>query len=427
LKTLASKTTDLTLENIPISSIEDNPYNSRVRYDEREIRKLASSLSKSGLLSPVRVRRIGSVAMTTAATTLTDSKDAYEQGLRRGSNNDNAPRFQLIFGHRRIRAARSLGWDMIRAEVGSYTDEEMLSYSISENLERADLSDYEKALSFQRMRTEFGKSLKEIGELVGYTESHVCNYVRMLKLFDASFVENNPSLKSELHEITERHARIILTIENSQDRLNAVHLAASEKMSVRDLQRTVSKLGGWFEKESRSRSAVEEEGARRKEESGEMIVARGSQDSGETAGLDVRQRDLDEINRTLLAEFELPSQGDFQSFANRHTFDNGFSIYGSFPPLDRLDDSSALDREKYWFYRVAPKLVTSLRDVRTQYYNDVAISTLCIDQSGRINGKSVKFSQRGTIVFIRANRSWKIVHEHWSDLGHGTRSLISHA
>ena len=74
----------------------------------------------------------------------------------------------------------------------------MLSYSVSENLRRNDLSDYEKALSFQRLRTEFGKTFQEIAQLVGYSESHVCNYVRMLKLFDESVIESNPLLKSEL-------------------------------------------------------------------------------------------------------------------------------------------------------------------------------------------------------------------------------------
>ena len=81
----------------------------------------------------------------------------------------------------------------------------------------------------------------------------------------------------------------------------------------------VSRLGGWFE--------VQPQG----EQDEEATI---SKDIGQTAGIDVKKRDLDEIHKALLAEFENPRQGNFHSFESRHSFSNGFSIFGSFPPLD---------------------------------------------------------------------------------------------
>ena len=88
-----------------------------------------------------------------------------------------------MYGHRRIRAYRTLGLEAIPAEVGDFTNEESIQKSLIENVMRENLSDYEKAVTFQRMNEDFGKSYVEIAALLGYSKTHICNYFRMLKLF----------------------------------------------------------------------------------------------------------------------------------------------------------------------------------------------------------------------------------------------------
>ncbi len=96
--------------DIPLALIDNNPFNCRKSYRKHDDLKLASSLRLMGLMSPVKVRRTGS-------------------------------RYQLVYGHRRVRAARSLNWQTIRAEVQDLSDEMMLKASLIENLERKNLSD----------------------------------------------------------------------------------------------------------------------------------------------------------------------------------------------------------------------------------------------------------------------------------------------
>ena len=82
------------LEIISISLLDENPFNSRLRYDEDEIVKLAASMDHLGLLSPIKARP-----------------------------KNNSQKYELIFGHRRVRAARYLKWESIPAEVEIVSDE----------------------------------------------------------------------------------------------------------------------------------------------------------------------------------------------------------------------------------------------------------------------------------------------------------------
>ena len=206
------------VEDIPLSLIIDNPFNSRKQYDPNGIYQLAESLRETGLLNPVSVR----------------------------SNND---KFELVFGHRRSRAARLLNWKSVRAEVVEATDEQMLQISLVENLHRENLSDFETALSFKRLCTEFGKTYEQVGQMVGLSKSHVSNFMRMAQLFDDDTMTRNPDLAQELYKISEHHARVLAQIPEQRERMSALRIAAAENLSVRDLQKMIQRLQGWFSPE----------------------------------------------------------------------------------------------------------------------------------------------------------------------------------
>ena len=106
------------LVDLPVDKIETNPYNPRSNF--AGLNDLVSSLETNGQLSPIRVR------------VSPKGKDKY----------------QLVFGHRRFMAAKKLDWKTIRAEVVSASEEKMAIESLIENLDRKDLSDYEKGLMF---------------------------------------------------------------------------------------------------------------------------------------------------------------------------------------------------------------------------------------------------------------------------------------
>jgi ParB family transcriptional regulator, chromosome partitioning protein len=119
------KSRESVLEDIPLHLIDDSAFNVRLEYEEEDISALKFSMGSIGLLAPVTVRK-------------------------------KEERYELVFGHRRTRAARALGWTAIKAEVRECSNEQMLEFSLAENVARKDLSDYEKGTVFLRMHQEYG-------------------------------------------------------------------------------------------------------------------------------------------------------------------------------------------------------------------------------------------------------------------------------
>lgn len=302
-----------------------------------------------------------------------------------------------------------LGRNVVRAEVVSLTDEEMLDQSLVENLFRKNLSDYEVALSFDRMNKVFHKSYEEIGKVSGFSKSHVSNFCRMLQLFDKETMARNPNLEKELKCISEHHARILLRIKDQSARASALRLALSENLSVRELERTVLKLRGWFD--PRRNSATKHPSEMKPDE---VTSSQGS-----------KLNDIMQIQHALNTIFSLPHEGNFEDFAHLHAFESGFSIYSFFPPLQLMDEGHAVKKEQDWFYSVAPHLSANIEDLRIRLFNNVAIATLCVKYSGKANEEVRGMTIRGTVVFVRKVDTWKIVHEHWSPLGSGIPAVVS--
>lgn len=360
-------------EAILLDLISDNPFNSRKIYDEHQVRSLAASITKVGLLSPVEVRQ-------------------------------TAGGFELVYGHRRLRAARFLGWESIRANVVSMSDEEVLHISLIENIERKDLSDYEKALAFKQMHEEFGETEEEIGRMVGLSKGHISNYLAMARMFDSDQLAVDPDLKKAMFVVSEHHARYLNRIGDAKTRANMLRMVVSENLSVRDLERMTLRLKSWFCQERASPGCQKSD---------------HDADSSQCGGTS----DVTEIRNALLSEFVLPKTRDFEKFSSFHAFDDGFSIYSDFPPFRRIEGVKAVKKERDWFDSVAPHLKSKIRDIRIRFFVDTALATLYVEQSGRVDGRTVENVLRGSVLFAKYERSWKIVHEHWSPLERQSRAV----
>ena len=116
------------LHAIPVASIVANPRNPRTAFPEQAINELATSLKEDGQLQPVLVRG------------LTAGPDG-PQG--------DGPRYELIAGERRWRAARRAGLETIQAAVWDVSDEESLRLAIIENWHREDLSPAEEVAGLE--------------------------------------------------------------------------------------------------------------------------------------------------------------------------------------------------------------------------------------------------------------------------------------
>lgn len=94
--------------------------------------------------------------------------------------------YELICGHRRLKAARKLKLDKVPCRVQALSDEDAFSCAISENIGRSDPSPIEEARAYKRARDQFKMNLKEIAKKVGKDESTISNRIRLLDMVPAA-------------------------------------------------------------------------------------------------------------------------------------------------------------------------------------------------------------------------------------------------
>ena len=139
---------------LPIAQIEPGRYQPRRVFDADEIEALAESIRTQGVLQPILVRRVPG----------------------------DPPRYELIAGERRWRAAQAARLHEIPAVVKDLSDREALEAALVENIQRQDLSPLEEAEAYHRLSEEFGHTQEAIGQALGKSRAHVANTIRLLGL-----------------------------------------------------------------------------------------------------------------------------------------------------------------------------------------------------------------------------------------------------
>jgi len=195
-----------------IDLIDANPYQPRTAFPAEELEKLALSIKESGLLQPITVRQY-------------------------------SDRYQLIAGERRLRAHKLLGKQSIETIIVPSTDAEMATLALAENIDRADLSDFEIGKALRQIENLFPNKTR-LAESVGINREDMYRYFAF-----ESFPENiiqrltlNPRLlsRSAASEIK----RILKDVDQDQAAaaLNEVWLLL-EQGSIEQ-----SKIGDWLQK-----------------------------------------------------------------------------------------------------------------------------------------------------------------------------------
>lgn len=198
-------------QRIPIADIQPNPFQPRRAFDPAELDSLAASLKASGLLQPIVVRLAKSVGPATAPAT-------------------KRPRYELLAGERRLRAATHLGWPDIPAIVKEADDRTALTLALVENLQRSDLNPIEEAEGYAQLVQSFALTQQEVAEAVGKDRSTIANTLRLLNL--------PPAVRAMVRDgqLSVGHARALLALESAQDVLAVARDAVSRSLTVRELE-----------------------------------------------------------------------------------------------------------------------------------------------------------------------------------------------
>jgi ParB family chromosome partitioning protein len=193
------------LRTIPLSQIRANPFQPRQEFRPEELADLEASLRVNGLLQPITVRPA-----------------------------PNGKGYELIAGERRYRAATRLGWTEIPALVKIVDDKTLLTLAMIENLQRADLDPIEEADGYQRLIDDFSLTNQEVADVVGKDRSTVANALRLRQL--------PASVRRMLQDkqLSAGHARALLALGNERAIVDLAREAASNGLSVREVERRVA-------------------------------------------------------------------------------------------------------------------------------------------------------------------------------------------
>ena len=130
-------------------SIDDIHVHENVRVSEEGIEALARSMNAIGQISPVTVIR-------------------------------NEVGYHLVTGHRRLAAAKSLGWTEIEAFENPETDQ-LLAQQMAENMARLDLTAWETAQGVLALKDEAGMNQADISAALGISKDQVSVYQKIAK------------------------------------------------------------------------------------------------------------------------------------------------------------------------------------------------------------------------------------------------------
>jgi ParB family transcriptional regulator, chromosome partitioning protein len=198
---------------VSIDAILPNPRQPRSVFDPAALQELADSIRELGLIQPLIVQQVAA-----------------------GSETGQPPRYQLIAGERRWRAARLAGLQHVDVIVKEATPQEMLELALVENIQRADLNPLEEAHAYQQLIDEFGLTQERVAERVSRSRVTVANAVRLLRLPE--------EVKNALVTggITEGHARALLMLEDEDEQVLALRTVLKKHLSVRQTEELVRRL-----------------------------------------------------------------------------------------------------------------------------------------------------------------------------------------
>jgi len=117
-----------------------------------ELANLKSSIREHGLLQPIVVRPL-------------------DHG------------FEIVAGHRRFAACRSLRWRFIPCKIREFSDKHAYEIQLTENLQRKSMDPIEEAEAYQKYVVDFGwGGVSHLGKKIGKSEEYVSHRMQLLRL-----------------------------------------------------------------------------------------------------------------------------------------------------------------------------------------------------------------------------------------------------
>ena len=176
---------------LPVEQIAPNPHQPRREFAPGPLAELAESIRRHGIIQPLTVRR------------------------------------------------RDDGWELIAQTVPclemQVDKQDSAILALIENIQRRDLHYLEEATAIAAYLRQSGSTQEEAAALLGRSPSALANKLRLLRL--------SPDCCRLLteHDLTERHARALLRLEDEEERLNALHHIIRQHLNVAQTEQYIDK------------------------------------------------------------------------------------------------------------------------------------------------------------------------------------------
>lgn len=180
---------------------EERPYNECEHLDD-----LVESIKVHGILQPIIVKPDGS-------------------------------KYKIIDGNRRFFAAKMANVSKIPAFIRS---SEPIRLRLEDDWNHQELSPIAEARKYKEILDNTGIKQEELANNIGKSQSALANKLRLLQLPEE--VQN----ALDKREITERHARSLLTVKNKNQQLGLLKKIKEEKITVRELDSEIKNMSNMF-------------------------------------------------------------------------------------------------------------------------------------------------------------------------------------
>ncbi len=161
------------VEPIEMRMIKPTKYPVRYKLpaNSPELVSLKSSIKEHGLLQPIIIRPL-------------------EIG------------FEIVAGHRRYDACKSLRWRFIPSKIRDLSDKHAYEIQLTENIQRKSMDPVEEAEAYQKYVNEYGwGGVSDLGKKIAKSEEYVSHRMQLLKLpndVKAKIIQNDLSVSQAL-------------------------------------------------------------------------------------------------------------------------------------------------------------------------------------------------------------------------------------
>ena len=249
---------------VRIRLVEPNRNQPRKVFDEAELKELADSILRYGVIQPLLVRE----------------KEGH---------------FEIIAGERRWRAAKLAGLKEVPVIVREYGEQEAAEISLIENIQRKDLNPIEEAQAYQKLLEDYGMTQEMLSEVLSKSRTVITNAMRLLKLPEqVRDMVGNGSLSTG-------HAKVLLGLEDEEELTKAAGQVLEKNLSVRETEALVhsitEKKPRKAKKELKNKTAYTSVENSLKEKLGTKVTIRRRSDNA--GKIEIEFYSLEDIERIL--------------------------------------------------------------------------------------------------------------------------------